>query len=131
MREEYKIFLKDWEKSQTYDQQAGVFIYLPMISELGAKDHLLLCQLMTLQANRKKDAESKNDGWFPISLEEMKEYLHMSQNQQARFLNKVETLGYISRLTKGTPPIRYVRINYGKFFQEFEKRREELKHLLA
>ena len=148
MRESYKVIVGGIKKSHRRDLKAtgyygdfirdmarrddSIWVPTPVIPELGCSGNIELAMLIDFQRRFRPDAERITEGWFRCSARELLDQYGpelASLEKQSRILNRLERLGYVKRMVKGSPPLRYVWIDYDKFIVDWGERIEELKQV--
>lgn len=90
-----------------------VLVNQKLMKSLGIAESVLFAKL----ANEYDYWEKENklsDGYFPLTVEKIKNDIGMTAYQQRKAIEKLENLGIIETKLIGMPAKRYIKINGGK-----------------
>lgn len=92
------------------------FRYTPMLSLLmGERESVMLCYLINFAI---RVGAKERERWFYCTEERvMDELMHQSRNKQTRSIRELKQLGFIRTKRKGSPPKRYIRIEYDQLIK--------------
>ncbi len=99
---------------------------IPTFDSVGCDATVFLSFLIDFQMKKFPEAENDDAGWFPCSLQDIWDGIHISSGRQARLLSSLESNRFIQRKRSGIPPTRKLWIDYDHFIREHE---EECKQL--
>ncbi len=126
MRKSYQALAQLVRAAQ---QDNCVWMPMPPFRSIGCNASVYLALLIDWQVKKHPDCEKQEDGWFPCSIQELKLSLKLTPGRQTRLLQRLEQKGFIRRKRSGTPPIRYLWIDYDHFYKEHQIAVEEYEEL--
>lgn len=115
MRKSYKEFVEHMKETDPNSEMAFVPIGLITNGVLGIQEGVFLSVLMYRQVRHCPDAEEDENGWFKCSITDLD--WPKSAGVQTRRFNELEKAGFVERRLIGSPPIRYVRIDWDRILK--------------